>query len=93
GFLGNRRMPLGAPVALLAVGVSTAVAWVAVALGWSNILEPSAVSDSIGQLALKLPFPSGDVVTGLSDIAPLLASAIPLGIYNFTEGMTNVESA
>ena len=26
-------------------------------------------------------------------MAPLLATAIPLGIYNFTEGMTNVESA
>ena len=29
----------------------------------------------------------------MRDIAPLLASAIPLGIYNFAEGMTNVESA
>jgi AGZA family xanthine/uracil permease-like MFS transporter len=93
GFLGNRRMPFGVPVALLAVIISTAVAWIAVALGWSGVLEPSAVSDSISNLALKLPFPNGDVVTGLQDIAPLLASAIPLGIYNFTEGMTNVESA
>jgi AGZA family xanthine/uracil permease-like MFS transporter len=33
------------------------------------------------------------VLTGLEDITPLLASAIPLGVYNFTEGMTNVESA
>jgi AGZA family xanthine/uracil permease-like MFS transporter len=30
---------------------------------------------------------------GLGDVAPLLATAIPLGVYNFTEGMTNVESA
>jgi AGZA family xanthine/uracil permease-like MFS transporter len=30
---------------------------------------------------------------GLSAVAPLLATAIPLGIYNFCEGMTNVESA
>jgi AGZA family xanthine/uracil permease-like MFS transporter len=30
---------------------------------------------------------------GLAEIGPLLATAIPLGIYNFTEGMTNVESA
>jgi AGZA family xanthine/uracil permease-like MFS transporter len=42
---------------------------------------------------VNLPFPTGDVLTGLGDITPLLASAIPLGIYNFTEGMTNVESA
>ena len=30
---------------------------------------------------------------GLEGIAPLLATAIPLGIYNFTEAMNNVESA
>ena len=37
--------------------------------------------------------PSVDVFTGLANIAPLLVTAIPLGIYNFTEGMNNVESA
>ena len=30
---------------------------------------------------------------GLSDLAPLLGTAIPLGVYNFTEAMSNVESA
>ena len=30
---------------------------------------------------------------GLADIGPLLVVAVPLGIYNFTEGMNNVESA
>jgi AGZA family xanthine/uracil permease-like MFS transporter len=30
---------------------------------------------------------------GLDGISPLLATAIPLGIYNFTEAMSNVESA
>jgi AGZA family xanthine/uracil permease-like MFS transporter len=93
GWLGGRRMPFDAPVGLLAVLVSTAVAWVAVALGWADILKPSEVGNSISALALHLPFPGGDVLDGLSDIAPLLASAVPLGIYNFTEGMTNVESA
>src|SRR5918912_157278 len=57
GWLGGRRMPFDAPVGLLAVLVSTAVAWVAVALGWSDILKPSAVGDSISALALHLPFP------------------------------------
>jgi adenine/guanine/hypoxanthine permease len=32
-------------------------------------------------------------VDGLEGISPLLATAIPLGIYNFTEAMSNVESA
>jgi gamma-glutamylcyclotransferase (GGCT)/AIG2-like uncharacterized protein YtfP len=86
-------MPFGAPVGLLSVCVATAVAWIAVLAGWSNILEPSAVSESLGQLALRLPIPGGEVLDGLRDIAPLLATAIPLGVYNFAEGMTNVESA
>ncbi|MGE3192860.1 MAG: gamma-glutamylcyclotransferase [Microbacteriaceae bacterium] len=93
GWLGGKRMPFGAPVGLLAVVISTAVAWIAVALGWSDILKPSAVADAASNVSLYLPFPSGDVLTGLGDIAPLLATAIPLGIYNFTEAMTNVESA
>ena len=93
GWLGGRTMPGDAPVGLVAVLFATAVAWIAVLAGWSGILEPSAVGESISNLAVSLPFPTGDVLTGLQDITPLLASAIPLGIYNFTEGMTNVESA
>jgi AGZA family xanthine/uracil permease-like MFS transporter len=51
------------------------------------------VSQSLGQLALHLPIPGGEVLHGLRDIAPLLATAVPLGVYNFAEGMSNVESA
>jgi adenine/guanine/hypoxanthine permease len=93
GWLGSRRMPWNAPVGLLSVCVATAVAWIAVLAGWSDILEPSAVSQSLGQLALHLPIPGGEVLHGLRDIAPLLATAVPLGVYNFAEGMSNVESA
>jgi len=56
-------------------------------------MEPTAVGEAFDRFGLYLPGPSGDVVTGLSDVLPLLATAIPLGIYNFTEGMNNVESA
>jgi AGZA family xanthine/uracil permease-like MFS transporter len=45
---------------------------------------------------ISLAFPSFKLnllFSGLADVAPLLATAIPLGVYNFTEGMTNVESA
>lgn len=93
GWLGMKKMPFNAPVGLLAVIAGTVIAWIAVLAGWSDILRPSAVADAISNLSLYLPFPTGDVLTGMQDIAPLLASAIPLGIYNFTEGMTNVESA
>ena len=93
GWLAGRRMPFDAPVGLVAVIVATVVAWVAVLAGWSGILVPSAVAESFANVGFYLPIPSNDVIVGLGDIAPLLASAIPLGIYNFTEGMTNVESA
>ena len=43
GWVGGRAMPANLPVGLIAVGVSTAVAWLAVVAGWSGILTPSAV--------------------------------------------------
>jgi adenine/guanine/hypoxanthine permease len=56
-------------------------------------MQPAAVGASLGQFGLHLPIPSGDVFGGLRDIGPLLVTAVPLGIYNFTEGLNNVESA
>lgn len=93
GWLGFRKMPFNAPVGLVAVIAGTAIAWIAVLLGWSDILKPSAVAESISTIGLYFPIPGGEVLAGLQDVAPLLATAIPLGIYNFTEAMTNVESA
>ena len=93
GWLGFKKMPFNAPVGLVAVVAGTVIAWIAVLLGWSDILKPSAVAESISTIGLYLPIPGGEVLAGLQDIAPLLATAIPLGIYNFTEAMTNVESA
>ena len=87
------RLPFGLPAGLVAIVIATVVAWVATALGVTGVLEPSAVADSFEQFGLHLPMVSGDVFLGLEDIGPLLATAIPLGIYNFTEGMSNVESA
>ena len=55
--------------------------------------NPRRCPSRLGQLALHLPIPGGEVLHGLRDIAPLLATAVPLGVYNFAEGMSNVESA
>lgn len=93
GWVGGRRMPLDLPVGLVAVVISTAVAWIAVVAGWSGILTTSGVAESLSSVAIHLPMPGLEVIAGLGDIAPLLASAIPLGVFNFTEGMSNVESA
>jgi adenine/guanine/hypoxanthine permease len=89
----NIRLPGGIPGGLAAVILGTLIAWVAVALGWSDYMKTGEVAKSLEQFGLHLPFPTSDVFTGLADVAPLLATAIPLGIYNFTEAMNNVESA
>jgi AGZA family xanthine/uracil permease-like MFS transporter len=88
GFFTNVRLPGNFPVGLAAVLVGTAIGWIG---GYMSVPDVSAAAKDI---ALSLPtFHIGTLINGLRDISPLLATAIPLGVYNFTEGMTNVESA
>jgi AGZA family xanthine/uracil permease-like MFS transporter len=56
-------------------------------------MKSGEVAKSLEHFGLHVPLFSTDVFTGLGNVAPLLATAIPLGIYNFTEAMNNVESA
>jgi len=57
-------------------------------------MDGAAVADGAEAIALAGPSLNIDMlINGLGDISPLLATAIPLGIYNFTEAMSNVESA
>src|SRR5436190_12398530 len=89
----NIRLPGGVPGGLAAVIVGSAVGWVVSLIGWSDYMQPAAVVKSFEQFGLRVPLFSTDVWEGLSQVAPLLVTAIPLGIYNFTEAMNNVESA
>ncbi len=89
----NVRLPGGLPGGLVAVIVGVVIGWAAAAFGWSDYMKAQAVADSLGKFGLHLPLPSAEVFAGLANVAPLLATAIPLGIYNFTEAMNNVESA
>ena len=89
----NVRLPGGLPGGLVAVLVGAAIGWIAAFMGWSDYMKAADVSKSLAQFGLHLPTFSADVWTGLAKVAPLLATAIPLGIYNFTEAMNNVESA
>jgi AGZA family xanthine/uracil permease-like MFS transporter len=87
------RLPFGIPGGLAAIIVGTVIGWLSYfVFGWHG-LDPKAVGDSFAQFGIHLPRPGTEVLSGLSDVAPLLATAIPLGVYNFTEGMNNVESA
>jgi len=87
GWTANIRLPGNVPAGLAAVIVGTALGWA------TGVMKAPEVGASLGQVGLHLPLPSGDVIVGFGGIASLLVTAIPLGIYNFTEGMNNVESA
>ena len=87
------RLPWGLPGGLAAVLVGTVLAWLGRLTGFSALMDPHAVVVAVAKFGLHLPIPSFDFISGLSDIGPLLVVAVPLGIYNFTEGMNNVESA
>src|SRR5580704_11952626 len=87
------RLPGGVPGGLAAVLVGTVLGWVATFTGISQVMDPHAVAGALSKFGLHPPIPSLDFLAGLSDIGPLLVVAVPLGIYNFTEGMNNVESA
>jgi AGZA family xanthine/uracil permease-like MFS transporter len=89
----NVRLPFGLPGGLVAVIIGVVVGWVAYFFGWSDVVQAEQVSGSLAQFGLHLPVPGSEVWSGLIDVAPLLVTAIPLGIYNFTEAMNNVESA
>jgi AGZA family xanthine/uracil permease-like MFS transporter len=89
----NVRLPWNAPAGLVAVVLGTLLAWGATISGIQAVMEPSAVGASLAQFSIHPPIPTGSFLTGLADIGPLLVTAVPLGIYNFTEGMNNVESA
>jgi AGZA family xanthine/uracil permease-like MFS transporter len=88
GFIGNVRLPGNFPIGLAALLLGSAVAWI------GGFMDAGAVSDSVHEIAVGLPSLNIDLLFhGLDGISPLLATAIPLGIYNFTEAMSNVESA
>ena len=88
GFVAGVKLPGNFPMGLAALLVGSALAWA------GGFMETAAVTDAAKQIAVGIPSLNLDMLfDGLSGISPLLATAIPLGIYNFTEAMSNVESA
>ncbi|MGW0502090.1 regulator [Micromonospora sp. NPDC003241] len=88
GLLTDVRLPFNFPIGLAALLLGTAIGWLG---GAMSVPDVTAAARDI---AVAVPTFQLDLLgRGLSDMAPLLATAIPLGVYNFTEAMTNVESA
>ena len=87
-FFTNVKLPFGIPVGLAALLVGTAIGWI------GGYMSAPDVGQAVSDIALGIPDLRIDMLfSGLSDLAPLLGTAIPLGVYNFTEAMSNVESA
>jgi AGZA family xanthine/uracil permease-like MFS transporter len=88
GWFAGVKFPFGVPAGLVAIGAGTIIAWA------TGVMDFAAVGTSLSHLGLYLPIPSAmDVFAGFSSLAPLLATAIPFGIYDFIEATDNVESA
>jgi AGZA family xanthine/uracil permease-like MFS transporter len=88
GWMAGVRFPFRAPAGLLAIVVGSLIGWI------SGIMNPAALGETLRQLDVGLPRPAiNEVFAGFADVAPLLVTAIPFGIYDFMEAMNNVESA
>ncbi len=88
GFFTDLKLPGNIPVGLAALLVGTAIAWIG---GYMSVPDVGA---AVGDIALAIPTLNLSLLgAGLTNLAPLLATAIPLGVYNFLEAMSNVESA
>lgn len=88
GFFTDVKLPFGIPVGLAALLVGTAIGWA------GGYMSAPDVGQAFSDIAVGVPDLRLDLLfSGLSNLAPLLGTAIPLGVYNFTEAMSNVESA
>lgn len=88
GFVAKVKMPFRLPVGLVAIVLGVIIGWATGCMSLENLTA------SFAEVGVHPPvlMPWG-IVEGMGAAAPFLASAIPLGIYNFMESIDNVESA
>ena len=94
GWFAGVIFPGRIPAGLVAIGVGSILAWGATLFGWAPVMDAAALRESFGGLGFSFPLPQiSNLVAGFKNIAPLLVTAIPFGVYDFIEAMDNVESA
>ena len=91
-WAGNFRFPFNIPSGLMIVFVGALLGWTTSFLGDTGV-STEALKASVDHIGFFAPIFSFDAFKGLLQVSPFLATAIPLGIFNFVEAMNNVESA
>lgn len=88
GWFAGVKFPFKLPAGLVAVIVGTVIAWV------TGLMSLSDLQTTLADVSFGFPLPAIDrLIGGFKNIAPLLVTAIPFGVYDFIEAMDNVESA
>ena len=88
GWFAGVKFPFNLPAGLIAIAVGTGLGWL------TGVMRIGPLQESIAQLGLAFPLPAVDhLFAGFGNLAPLLVTAIPFGVYDFIEAMDNVESA
>jgi adenine/guanine/hypoxanthine permease len=88
GWFAGVKFPFKLPAGLVAILVGTTIAWL------SGVMKFTDLQLALSQVRFGFPLPAIDhLLRGFQNIAPLLVTAIPFGVYDFIEGMDNVESA
>ncbi|HUF39347.1 MAG TPA: hypothetical protein VMN57_12555 [Anaerolineales bacterium] len=88
GWFTGVKFPFNLPAGLVAIIVGSAIAW------GTGYMDIGALQQSLASIQAGFPLPAIEpLLTGFANIAPLLVTAIPFGVYDFIEAMDNVESA
>jgi AGZA family xanthine/uracil permease-like MFS transporter len=88
GWFAGIKFPYQIPAGLIAVAAGTLLGWL------TGVMTFAPLQESLAQLGFSPPLPAfNHLFAGLGNVAPLLVTAIPFGVYDFIEAMDNVESA
>jgi AGZA family xanthine/uracil permease-like MFS transporter len=88
GWFAGVKFPFKLPAGLVAIVVGSLLAW------GTGVMDFSDLQFALGNIQSGFPLPAiSQLATGFNNIAPLLVTAIPFGVYDFIEAMDNVESA
>jgi len=88
GWIAHKKLPGDIPAGLLAIVIGMLLAW------GTGYMDVNSVQEAMDGFSISLPsFVFPQLVQGFNYLAPFLAAAIPLAIYDFLESLDNIESA